>query len=947
MMWLLRQRSSCSALLAARGQIFSTSVRNGSSTSQKSPSVGILREESQVWERRAVLAPHHVQALVKKGVRVVVQPSTRRAYSMYEYETVGAELHEDLSGCDVILGVRSPNPETLIPHKTYAFFSHTIKAQEAGMPLLDTCIHKHIRLLDYEKIVDGTGKRVVAFGHYAGAAGMVNILHGLGLRLLALGHHTPFMHLGGAHNYPGSSAAKAAIANIGREIEYGLMPEVLGPMIFVICGDGGVSKGAHDVLNELPVQMIDPSEVEEISKGGDHRRVYATVVKREDHLERIDGGGFNLEEFNTFPERYRSTFAEKIAPFATVIVNGIYWQPKQPRLLTTADAKTVLRKTAPTDPEAEIPGVPRLPHRLLAICDISADLHGSIEFMRSYTSFDNMFHIYNPETDQSVSGNFSEDGIVVMSIDNLPAQLPREATDNFGDQLRHFISPLTRADWSKNFSDLDLPDTIKQAFITSGGRLTPNFKYIDQLRAARSPKAERRVAPEEPKYRVVVFGSGLVAKPLVDYLAKNGVAVCVATAAVEEGNTLIANTPNCSVKPVDATNPAEVRDAVRGAQLAVSVLPAPLHPRVAQACLDENVHMLTASYTSPELAEFDTRAKEKNLVFLNELGLDPGIDHLLAMQCIDEVRDHGGEITSFVSWCGGLPAPEDSDNPLRYKFSWSPLAVLGNVLRPAAYWQDNNDVLVADGGGLLDAAEPIDFMPGFSLQGIPNRDSRTYRDSYGIQSAHTCKRGTLRYTGYVDAMKALVKLGVISTDQHPRLQPGSAPITWRDLMAMLVAPTDARGSDLESCVLQLLDGNTQTMQAVIDLGLLSSDPVSLIGTPLDALSDKLSSELVFGPSERDMVVLHHRFHITWTSSTASKSIEQRDIALVQYGQPHGDTAMAVTVGLTAAIGAKLILQGAIRHRGVLLPFTPDIYTPIIKELAAHNVKPIIRSRWEH
>lgn len=141
-MWVVRQ-GVCPRLLAARRLLLARQTSSLSDVNgQHIPSIGILREESNVWERRAVLAPHHVQALVKKGVKVVVQPSTRRAYSMFEYEQVGAELHEDLSTCDVILGVKAPNPETLVPHKTYAFFSHTIKAQEASMPLLDVCLHK-------------------------------------------------------------------------------------------------------------------------------------------------------------------------------------------------------------------------------------------------------------------------------------------------------------------------------------------------------------------------------------------------------------------------------------------------------------------------------------------------------------------------------------------------------------------------------------------------------------------------------------------------------------------------------------------------------------------------------------------------------------------------------------------------------------------------------------
>jgi len=155
--------------------------------------IAIRREDQSVWERRAPLAPANVHRLVRLGVKVIVQPSNRRAYPVQAYQTAGALLQEDISSASVIFGVKQVPEDQLIPNKTYCFFSHTIKAQESNMPLLDAILEKNIRLLDYEKLTDADGQRVVAFGKYAGVAGMVNILHGLGLRLLALGHHTPFM----------------------------------------------------------------------------------------------------------------------------------------------------------------------------------------------------------------------------------------------------------------------------------------------------------------------------------------------------------------------------------------------------------------------------------------------------------------------------------------------------------------------------------------------------------------------------------------------------------------------------------------------------------------------------------------------------------------------------------------------------------------------------------
>jgi alpha-aminoadipic semialdehyde synthase len=231
---------------------------------------------------------------------------------MEEYRQAGAVIQEDVSEAKTILSIKVIPIESLLPDKTYSFFSHTIKAQEANMPLLDAVLDKGIRLIDYETMRNSKGQRVVAFGQYAGMAGMINILHGLGLRLLAFGHHTPFMHIGPAHNYPNTSAAKAAVASLGREILYGLLPSVLGPMVFVFTGSGNVSQGAQDVFKQLPVEMVSPSQLPSVVESGDTRRIYGTVVNREDYLIRRDGAEFNKQECNVHPELYKSVFATKV-----------------------------------------------------------------------------------------------------------------------------------------------------------------------------------------------------------------------------------------------------------------------------------------------------------------------------------------------------------------------------------------------------------------------------------------------------------------------------------------------------------------------------------------------------------------------------------------------------------------------------------------------------------
>lgn len=222
---------------------------------------------------------------------------------------------------------------------------------------------------------DEHGQRVVAFGKYAGVAGMINILHGLGLRLLALGHHTPFMHIGPAHNYRNSGMARQAVRDAGYEIALGMMPRSIGPLTFVFTGSGNVSQGAQEVFQELPFEFVPPEMLHKVAEHGATNKVYGCEVRRHDHLQRKDNGTYSARDYDLHPEAYISTFSKKIAPYASVIVNGIYWAVNSPKLLTIPDAKYLLQpQEIPWLPSS--PGAPVLPHRMLAICDISADPGG-------------------------------------------------------------------------------------------------------------------------------------------------------------------------------------------------------------------------------------------------------------------------------------------------------------------------------------------------------------------------------------------------------------------------------------------------------------------------------------------------------------------------------------------------------------------------------------------
>ncbi|XP_055612755.1 alpha-aminoadipic semialdehyde synthase, mitochondrial isoform X1 [Uranotaenia lowii] len=891
--------------------------------------IAIRREDQSVWERRASFSPPVVKKLVKQGVKVIVQPSNRRAYPMQAYLNAGATVQEDISEASVIFGVKQVPVDALIPQKTYCFFSHTIKAQESNMPLLDACLEKNIRLVDYEKLMDRNGARLVAFGKYAGVAGMINILHGLGLRLLALGHHTPFMHVGPAHNYRNSSMARQAVRDCGYEIALGMMPKSIGPLTFVFTGSGNVSQGAQEVFQDLPIEYVPPESLRKVAEHGSHNKLYGCEVSRADHLERREGGGFDPVEYDQYPERYISTFNKNIAPYASVIVNGIYWAVGSPKLITIPDAKNLLRPAnTPWLPTSR--GAPALPHRMLAICDISADPGGSIEFMNECTTIDTPFCLYDADRNKDQK-SFKGPGVLVCSIDNMPTQLPREATDFFGDLLYPYALDILQSDASKPLGEHNFCQPVEGAIICSNGKLTPAYEYINELREANNRSRHKTEGSSVGKKRVLVLGAGFVSAPLVEYLHREGnVSIKVGSQIKEEADRLADRYRGIESVYINVQDEsANLQHLCEESDVVVSLLPYSLHGLIAKHCVAGKTHLVTASYLNDDIRGLNEAAREAGVTLMNEVGLDPGIDHLLAMECFQDVQEKGGIIESFVSFCGGLPAPEHSDNALRYKFSWSPRGVLLNTLSAAKYLSKGQVVEIEGGGELMTAPRELEFLPGFALEGFPNRDSCKYQELYGLSNVHTLLRGTIRYKGFSESIRPMQLLGLIDPNNHPMLHPHGPEITWRQLITNLLGLID---SDIfyENLRARLSErvGNIDGLEA---LGLLEDIPVVKMGTPLDTLSYYLSQKLAFTESERDLVVLRHDVGIRWSDGRR----EERGINFVAYGQPAangGHSAMAVTVGFPAAIATKMILDGEIQQRGVVLPFSSDIYRPMLARL---------------
>lgn len=718
--------------MVKRWRLWATRIAQYTTAALDTFTVGIRREGKSRWECRAPLTPSNVGSIKTEmpHARFIVQPCTKRVFGNAEYERAGAELDDNLAKCDLILGVKEVPIQELMSNKTYMFFSHTHKGQPHNMPLLQAIVERGIRLIDYELLARSDGQRLVAFGRHAGIAGFINALHGLGDKLLHLGYRTPFLHVGLAHQYVDVADARATL----RRIRATELP-VISPLVFVFTGGHGrVSKGAQEMFAELPDHCwIRPDELPAVVSSASSRgKVYGCVVEPADYIEHTSGAPFSMDEFKAKPESFRSTFHETIAPYASVIVNGVYWEPGQPRLLTKEQISRLGDRS-----------------RLLAIADISCDIGGSIEFTDRATTIDSPFFYYDPSN--TTSDRQSTRGIQIMSIDNLPTQLPKDASEHFGRALTPLVGMLV-----SGLSD----GILEQATICRDGRL-----------AGKCNSLLGAVAEHKPK-RVLVLGSGHVVPPAIDYLTSlPGVQVTIASNLLEDARKIAGRYGHGKADAVQviANDSADLSEIVKQSDIAISFLPASMHVSVAKACIQNGKHLITASYVSPQMQALHSQAVARNVLLLNELGLDPGIDHLEAMRLIDEAHAEGLHVTSFQSWCGGLPAPQHADNPLGYKFSWSPRGVLLAALNEARYLKDGHEISIP-AEKLLESVQPVQIAeyPAFAFEGIPNRDSLAYRQLYGIETAQTMLRGTLRYAGFCSLMSAFRQAGLLDTSSKCR-----------------------------------------------------------------------------------------------------------------------------------------------------------------------------------
>ncbi len=423
--------------------------------------LGIRKETKNKWERRVPLNPDAVKKLVEDGYKVIVQPSEIRIYTDDEYEKVGAELNSDLSSADLILSVKEVHIPDVIPQIPHLFFSHTIKGQSYNMPMLKYFLDTKTTLLDYERIIDDKGRRLVFFGKFAGNAGAVDTLYGLGQRLKQQYNiDTPFLEIKQAYNYKSLADALEHLKEVGKKIEKEGLPDEITPLTIFILGYGHVSKGVQEVLNTLPVEYVDPDDLEKLQTNYKNNKIYVSVFMEKHLVERKDGSPFDLQDYFKHCENYKSKLG-KYLPYCSVYMNAIYWEPKCPVFLSREEMIKLQGEN----------------QKLIIIGDITCDIDGSVQATVKATEPDNPIFIYNAKTGEITDG-FKGEGFADCAVDNLPCEFSKEASDNFSNALMPFMEDMLNADFSKEIPESGLPKPIQRSCIAHKGKLQPDYEYL-------------------------------------------------------------------------------------------------------------------------------------------------------------------------------------------------------------------------------------------------------------------------------------------------------------------------------------------------------------------------------------------------------------------------------------------------------------------------------------
>ncbi len=428
--------------------------------------------------------------------------------------------------------------------------------------------------------------------------------------------------------------------------------------------------------------------------------------------------------------------------------------------------------------------------------------------------------------------------------------------------------------------------------------------------------------------RVLILGAGMVVKPIVTYLLDKNYHVTVATRTKSKADAMIGGHPNGTSLAWTVDDAETLERLVQEHDLSVSLLPYAYHVMVAKLCIKHRKNMVTTSYVKPEMKALDAEARAAGIIILNELGLDPGIDHMSAMRIIDHVHGKGGKIEEFYSFCGALVAPEVEKNPFNYKFTWAPKGVVMASNNDGKYLRRGQEVYVSP-ANLFKNPIQVNVDGVGPLEVYPNRDSLPYIALYGIPETKTMFRGTFRYEKWCEVMDGIKALNLLSNDKI-----SMDGLTYAELLAKVAGFSGI--NDLDDAVAARVGGDARgfVRDALNFLGYFSDASVERVeDTPFEVTSDLMISKMMISKTERDMVVLQHTFVADYNGEK-----EVIKSTMVDYGTQETDTSIARTVALPAACGVDMILQGKVEAKGVHIPVIPEIYNPILDQLETMDIR---------
>ena len=422
--------------------------------------------------------------------------------------------------------------------------------------------------------------------------------------------------------------------------------------------------------------------------------------------------------------------------------------------------------------------------------------------------------------------------------------------------------------------------------------------------------------------KVLILGAGLVVKPMVEYLLDNNFRLMIASPMKERADEMIKGNPLGSSLDWSMDDPAMLEKLVNEYDITVSLLPYKYHSDVAMVCLRHGKSFVTTSYVQPGMKDLSEVAKNAGVLFLNEIGLDPGIDHMSAMRIIDHIHNKGGKVNEFYSLCGALPAPESANNPLKYKFSWSPKGVILASRNSALYLKKGRRVFIKPADLFKDRFNY--YFPGIGdLDVYPNRDSISYIDIYGINETKTMYRGTFRYKGWCEALDAIKSLNMLDDSVKNYFS--------KSYSEFLAERSGLKVKDLKKNIALKLEIpiGSATIESLDYLGFFKDEKLQYHETtPFEITSDRMIKKMLLSDNDRDMVILQHIF-------LASYPDGKREVirsSMLDFGSPSTNTSIARTVALPAAIAVKMILEKKIDLTGVYRPVVPQIYNPVLNEL---------------